>query len=252
MATQQYYFDMDANGFPLLTEHNIEFIKALVKNDPGYRQPIDNDYKIILSNHFPNGYNEILNIVKLIDRADSTHLASEGSKFKGANEGREITAEAICQITDLKDKINNGDTEIIDIIANAVNEEHKRQGKESGKYNFSFATKFCAYVSLYALNKDNYCIYDKVVSEILPYYLYTYLGEKHYRIKREGTAVSTISEEFKKDSQYIKYRQLVDKLIESVYNKHNYRPSYKEIDGLLWYYFKGENSRIVKAMETLK
>ena len=251
MATQQYYFDMDANGFPLLTEHNIEFIKALVKNDPGYRQPIDNDYKIILSNHFPNGYVEILNIVKLIDKADSTHLASEGSKFKGVNMGREITAEAICQITDLKDKINNGDTEIIDIIANAVNEEHKRQGKEIGKYNFSFATKFCAYVSLYALNKDNYCIYDKVVSEILPYYLYTYLGEKHYRIKRDGTAVSTISETFKSGLSYLDYRQLIDRLIESVYKKHNYRPSYKEIDGLLWYYFKGENSRIVKAMETL-
>ena len=80
MATQQYYFDIDVNGFPLLTEHNIEFIKALVKNDPGYRQPIDNDYKIILKGQMT---------IYARDGEPEDHSAKEGKRkrFRNVNVG---------------------------------------------------------------------------------------------------------------------------------------------------------------------
>ena len=45
------------------------------------------------------------------------------------------------------------------------------------RYTFSFASKFCTYVSRYLYNSDDYCIYDNVLCNALPYYAWAYLGE---------------------------------------------------------------------------
>ncbi len=241
-----YEFDLDCNGFPALTEKNFLFVKALIDNDSNYRAPDDlsKNYKKLLKSNFPKTYEQILSVVTLIDKYDSTHLSSEGRNFKTYNKGREITAKKIEDLTvnsNLEQKLLNGRTEPIHIIANAVNESHlKVLGVEGGKYNISFASKYCAYVSKYALKKDNYCIYDRVLGEILPYYAKMYCNEDIKKVT------------IKNQSDYNDYKMRIDEIICSAAEKTGYKASYKQFDDLLWYYFKGERSRIRKAMECLK
>ena len=241
-----YEFDLDTNGLPALTEKNFLFVKTLIKNDSNYRAPNDlsKNYKMLLENGFPKTYEQILLTVNLIDKYDSTHLSSEGRNFKNHNKGREITAEKIKDLIDndnLEQELLNGCTEPIHIIANAVNEFHyKSLGTFEGKYNISFATKFCVYVSLYALKKDNYCIYDSVLGGILPYYAKIYCDKKISQIY------------IKSQQEYDMYKAIINEIIYNAAEITGYKASYKEFDDLLWYYFKGENSRICKAKQYLK
>ncbi len=241
-----YEFDLDVNGLPTLTEKNFLFVKALIENDSNYRAPDDSskNYKKLLENNFPKTYEKILLAVKLIDKYDSTHLSSEGRNFKSYNKGREITAEKIKDLIDndgLEQKLLKGSADPVHFIANAVNESHyKERGTYDGKYNISFATKYCAYVSLYALKVDKYCIYDRVLGEILPYYAKMYCSKNISRIH------------IKSQQEYDVYKALIDEIIRCAAEITGYKASYKEFDGLLWYYFKGENSRIQKAKQCLK
>lgn len=241
-----YEFDLDANGLPALTKKNFEFVKVLIENDSNYRAPNDKskNYKLILQEGFPKTYEEILLVVKLIDKYDSTRLSSEGRCFGNFKNGREITAKKIEDLLnncDLEGQLRKGCSEPVHLIANAVNEEHiKTLGIDKGRYNISFATKFCAYSSLYAFNKDNYCIYDSVLSNILPYYAKMYCNEN----------ISNIS--IKTLEDYKKYKSIIDNIICSAEKMTSYKSSYKEFDDLLWYYFKGENSRIKEAKKCLK
>ncbi len=248
-----YCFDKDIYGFPALTKKNIEFIKVLIENDPNYRMSGDpnQNYKLMLKKQFPKTYENVLEVVKLIDRADSTHLASEGIKNVGNRRGREITAIKIANIKNLCKLLDEGNVEVVHTIADAVNAEYRKKGMGSGKYNFSFATKFCAYVSLYALGKDNYCIYDAVVSNVLPYYAHLYLGEKYWRVNRNGAVVSTIPDLFKNGHEYNNYRNLMNRICCAAFNSFGYKPTYQELDELLWYYFKGEDSRRKSALATI-
>lgn len=241
-----YEFDSDNNGLPALTKKNFEFVKALIENDSNYRMPTDKlkNYKLILKEGFPKTEEEILLVVNLIDKYDSTHLSSEGRGFKNFKNGRKITASKIKDLLnncDLEEKLRKGCSEPVHLIANAVNEEHfKTYGTNKGRYNISFATKFCAYSSLYAFNKDNYCIYDSVLNNILPYYAKMYCNVN----------ISNIS--IKTSEDYKKYKAIIDNIICSAGKMTGYKPSYKEFDDLLWYYFKGENSRIKEAKNYLK
>lgn len=241
-----YEFDLDCNGFPALTEKNFLFVKALIENDSNYRAPNDKpkNYKLLLESSFPKTYEQILLVVTLIDKYDSTHLSSEGRNFKTYNKGREITAKKIEDLTvnfNLKEKLLTGCTEPIHLIANAVNESHyKSLGTYEGKYNISFATKYCAYVSLYSLTDDKYCIYDRVLGEILPYYAKMYSNEDIKKVT------------IKNQNDYNDYKMRIDKIMCSAAEKTGYKASYKQFDDLLWYYFKGERSRICKAKECLK
>lgn len=241
-----YEFDPDCNGFPALTEKNFLFVKALIENDSNYRAPNDKskNYKLLLESSFPKTYEQIILAVTLIDKYDSTHLSSEGRNFKAYNKGREITAKKIEDLTvnsNLEEKLSNGCTDPIHQIANAVNESHLNiLGVKGGKYNISFASKYCAYVSKYALKEDNYCIYDRVLGEILPYYAKMYCNEDIKKIT------------IKNQSDYNDYKMRIDKIMCSAAEKTGYKASYKQFDDLLWYYFKGERSRICKAKECLK
>lgn len=252
-SVNPYKFDTDSNGFPVFTRKNITFLQALIENDSDYRISYDYD-----NEKFESSYAGLLEkygvskdpiimegIVKSIDKFNATHLASEGPA--GGGRGIKLTVEAILQIEDLEDKLRNKDDNIVVEIARAVKNQ---TGKN--KVNFSFATKFCAYTSLGALEQDNYCIYDKVVQNILPYYIYTYLNDdSYYRTNRNGKNCSIIEEKYKMTTDYEGYRKLIDRLIDSIEEDINYRIRYKDFDNLLWYYFKGDDSRIDRAMRCL-
>ena len=140
---------------------------------------------------------------------------------------------------DLKGKLSRRDPDIVQEIALA---NPKRK-------NFSFASKFCTYATRYALpapQNDGYCIYDQVLSEVLPYYAYRYLGERHIAKKN-----SIIGAEFAETCDYKGYINLVDRIIVAASRETGYTISHKDFDHLLWYYYKGNRKERTEQVATL-
>ena len=112
----------------------------------------------------------IAGLIHDIDRMNSTHLNANKNKKKN---GRYLVFKILTENYNNKSKLINGLIDenkmpLIKLISQKV---------DNGKKNFSFATKFCHYLSWNYFdddNKDMYSIYDRVVSNSLPKYLETY------------------------------------------------------------------------------
>ena len=257
-----YEFDVDKNGFPALTRENVKRIDFIIHNDSNYR-PLDEESSDSISVFIrkfgrTTEVNNILQIVSFIDKLNSTHQSSEGPK--GGGKGCIETAKYICSISNFYERLENGDPELVNEIA-------KKSIKD--RYTFSFASKYCTYMSR-ALFEDNYCIFDKVICDILPYYAWVYLGkdytklhhtkprkksmQKDQSLSSEIQKVSSIKDTFgKKDKgDYRGYRNLIDRIRYSAKDlfKNDYLIPLKDFDHLLWYYFKGKNPnfRITNAV----
>ena len=251
-----FEFDLDVNGVLALTADNVARAQFLVGNDSRYR---DSELDELLEVH-PDFLSEsllanesqekiVLRAVKAIDRANSTHQASEGPK--GGADGLERTAGFIADIRGIRSRLEDNDLDLVDEIACAL----------GGRYTFSFATKFCAYVSqgLFGsdgCNREGYSIYDSVVSRALPYYAWVYAGEKNRLYK--GQCVKDPYEKFKdknlkgqKQWQSKRYHDLIGEIISENEKKIGYRISRMDFDQLLWYYYKGEESRLAKSRELI-
>jgi hypothetical protein len=249
-----YIFDVDNNGIISLTKNNVQRINFIIENDPNYRSDSDpynenSTYNYIRNHPYTTDYKEILEIVKKIDKQNSTHQASSGIN-KGDNNGREKTAEFIHQIENFYERLKNGDPELVNEIANAL----------KARYTFCFASKYCTYMSRYLLESDCYSIYDKILSDILPYFAWLYLDEIYLNNKRKSTISNTFAP--KNNGDYKGYRDLIDKIRFKADKVSGYLISRKDFDHLLWYYFKGDRdiidtekknmlhkSRITKALD---
>ena len=267
-----YVFDIDKNGFPALTTKNVALIEFIIHNDSNYRALGDSETDSIsktIDNYYnPKDPKKILKIVEIIDKQNSTHLASMGRGHKGDNSGRVKTANYIATIPDITKRLENRDFELVnDIALNAIPPSKDFKGR----YIFSFASKYCTYVArtLFRNTKeaDNFSIFDDVISKILPYYAWTYLGDESFcRIKskkrksKEGLSlspekerVSTIKHTFgaKNNGNYQGYCELIDKIrnAATMLFKDDKPISRKGFDHLLWYYFKGDSKRIKKALK---
>lgn len=244
-----YVLDLDENRMVKLTKKNVDFIRGILKIDSSYRREMDvlddTSAAYYIKNHpitnGSNSYEDIEEIVKRIDRENSTHISVSGTEKGGENngDGVRIVTEGICKMLNLKDSLENGNFNVVVEISRLV----------KGRNNFSFASKFCAYVSRYTFGetKCKYCIYDDVLSKILPYYAFKYLGR--YYIKRTN---SSIISEFKDKRDYEGYRDLINEIIEAVFKETGYKLSYEDFDHLLWYYYKGDNILIKKALDIVR
>lgn len=256
MIKDPYKFDFDANGILALTEDNVDRINFIIDNDSNYRlsSDIENTESVVRyvtdrKNKIPWSKNELLHIITEIDRQNSTHQDSIGVKkddLKSKNNGgREKTAEYIFNIRNWYERLNTGDASLVNDIAKAL---YKTNG--GGRYTFSFASKFCTYVSQALYNSDEYCIYDRVVSDILPYYAWAYLGDDSY-FARSKSKISRVFGIDNNDGDYAAYRILIDKIRKRNEELTGYLISRKDLDHLLWYYFKGDYDQIDKETKKL-
>ena len=250
---EPYKYDLDDNGFPLFTEKNYCITQFLINNDSNYRIEGDefdsSTKKYIKTVKETFEINELEEIVTRIDKQNSTHQSSEGSK--GGGNGRRITAKYISKIKDLYIRLKSGDEELVNEIAKAIPD----------RYTFSFASKFCTYVSRYLYNSDDYCVYDSVLCNALPYYAWAYLGEVFISTKN-----STINSYAKKNlGDYKGYKSLIDRIRNKSIKELKYKISREGFDSIIWYYFKGEKdiydkntnilqyeSRITKSLKCVK
>lgn len=243
LSEDPYRFDLDDNGQLALTKKNAVFMRAIISNDSNYRSATDEKNINSSAWHFKNyrfskDISEIEKGVRLIDKENSTHLAVSGRE-KGSNKGIEIVANKILGIENLENELNEGSSKVVITIAESI----------KGYNVFSFATKYCAFVSRYLCEqKDNYCIYDGVLANILPYYAWYYCGRKDL-LKRTGN--SNIEGIYKNKYDYDGYRKLIDDIREAAYKKYSYEVTREDFDNLLWYYYKGDNLRINSALRCI-
>lgn len=93
--------------------------------------------------------------IGLIDITNSTNIARHKKLISVVE-----LAEIIVSISDIDERIKNGDPEVVNIIA-----------KANGKINlFSFASKYCCYHNKNFYGRDDYSIFDSVLKNSLPQY----------------------------------------------------------------------------------
>ncbi len=222
------------------TQNNIELIDFCLTIDSAYRNAFNpqatDSSAYLITNKWSFDKDTIKDICKKIDKENSTHLAVSGHK-KGDKKGVDAIVKKIFSFDNFEKKLKNADADLVDEIAKAVPQIAK----------FSFASKFCAYVSRYKdKNPNAYSIYDKVISEILPYYEWKFLHPKniHARKNRNKRVVSTIEDTFAKKGSfnYDGYNTLIGQIIKAINKEKKLNIDRFTFDRMLWYYYKGDKN----------
>ena len=205
-----------------------------------------------------------------------------------------LTAKALCEekddiIQELRRQPagegDAGDADAVYRIARFAENAMRRLGLEDfTKNNISFASKFCHHTCIKGGLGDRYCIYDSVVGEVLPYYVWAYsdkgeiekLGDEikrrtPYKLKLDYSGLKKmISTLVNADAVagYQMYRELYRSVCDGINKWRSKHPEdccpsnatgikpfegqvgFQEVDRLIWYYFKGR--RLEDARETMK
>ena len=229
------YLDINRK-FIDFTQNNIELIDFCLSIDSSYRDAFNptsiGSSAYLITNEWSFDKDTIKDICERIDKENSTHLAVSGHN-KGDNKGVDAVVKKILDIDDFETRLKKEDADLVNEIAKAVPEISK----------FSFASKFCTYVSIYKdKNPNAYSIYDKVISEILPYYEWKFLHTtKNAQKNRNKKVVSTIENTFAKKGSfnYEGYNKLIGQIIEAINKEKKLTIDRLTFDRMLWYYYKG-------------
>ena len=176
--------------------------------------------------------------------------------------------EIVNNIDDLARLIKGGDENAVFKIAHYSEKYAKEQlGIEIKKNNYSFATKFCHHACVKGLDRDLFCIFDAVVANILPYYIWVYAGrdapdlDRYNRCRCKYNALNKFLNDCKEDRSvagYRQFREYYDEVREGInaWRKSNGQTglkvpeisedgsiTYQHIDKLIWYYFKGRSDK---------
>jgi len=211
------------------------------------------------------GRHKVDDIMKKLDLKPMTveKMSDDGEGEKTITGGVLFTSQIIAGIEGLKERLSVGDDRLVFEISHAsktyLNGAHVA---DVNKINFSFATKFCHWTCQYLELGDKYCIYDNVVASVLPYFVDNYASgelaswdccrmKKIKRGKGGQELVSTIENYKKDDDGYTRYRNLYDAVLEGINkwrsdNNQNGEIGYREVDRLIWYYFKGASGKRIK------
>lgn len=142
-----------------------------------------------------------------------------------------------------KKDVNECDYKLIKDICIKANQ--KNGDDNSGRYNFSLATKFCHYMNFNIFNGTNYqdlfSIYDTVVKNNLEYYYYQEFRKK---IPNERSYLYSSSdlkklEECEAQDFLVKKYKNFQLIIDDILKKKNYIISRNGFDHLIWYTNKG-------------
>lgn len=230
------------------TQNNIELINFCLSIDSSYRDAFNptsiGSSAYLITNEWSFDKDTIKDICERIDKENSTHLAVSGHN-KGDNKGVDTVVKKILDIDDFETRLKKEDADLVNEIAKAVPEISK----------FSFASKFCTYVSIYKdKNPNAYSIYDKVISEILPYYEWKFLHTtKNAQKNRNKKVVSTIENTFAKKGSfnYEGYNKLIGQIIEAINKEKKLTIDRLTFDRMLWYYYKGDEKLRQEALNEI-
>lgn len=169
----QYWIDklvkiIDSNRIDYTIEDSLEYEKKSNNTEKTGKKGCPLDLETVIKG-----------AVCAIDRENSTHLTAHRSKNKiGRSNVSEIIYE---EMNKGLEKFKNKLLEKDDFSLIALITVPKEEDKEN--YHYSFATKFCKYLSL-GFGEDKYYIYDNIIISNIDYYIGEYnLNKDEYNIK---------------------------------------------------------------------
>ena len=200
-----------------ITDEELELYAQKVRDDIKYGGEgilIDEALK---NNPLNNDKSLVAMKICLIDITNGTNL----SRNLGKDGGLFKLSQKIVD-SNFDERVKNGDTSIIPELA-------KWTKKEFGKNLFSFITKYCLYHNVHCYNKDDYAIFDSVVSKSL----HKYISKEDYEILTGNKLRYDSFFKMKDEYNYDLYLKIIDFIIEknniSVDNPH------RKIDWFIWY-----------------
>lgn len=276
------FIELNGEKIIALTRKNADFIEAVVKNlDSNYK--IDEDEnnkkgskywfnKIRESKTKEEFKNNLINLIKVIDNINSTHLEAsihgrdkmteiifdelKCTDMKKLVQAIEVTLDSeinekekdtlknknslfykmLVTLNKCSKKINGGDVEYIKLT--------NKKGEPIYRNNISFASKFISYAKKHLSNDCSFSKYDNVVSKKLPLYEYMYLDEV-----KEKLSDSTYENDAKFESDlekkpiksfntYIRYSRTIKNIL-STLKKDGITITEEEFDHIVWYTSKG-------------
>ncbi len=263
-----YVLDRAIRGdidIPALTRKNADFIEAILRLDSNYKKDVDVD-STPGDKFNPFGYKEnnktkskseycgstaywfnkmnnggdfkecLLGAIISIDRVNSTHLESTKD---GRNKIKEIIIDKCHSVKGLKKELNKDFR--IDFehhLIGLMSVELAAAGKETLRSNLSFASKFCAYASLYLGTKIEYSKYDNVVATHLKNYIKVYLNDKSIRVhqyKYDSYRKKNSEDGLEYTSNiYCKYYKIIGDIIDLLKSK-GVLMDRNEFDSIVWY-----------------
>lgn len=133
--------------------------------------------------------------VAVIDLTNSTQLSNYKSKLSLFD-----ISNIIFNIQDFDRRVSKGDVSLVAEIARSCKDFG---GKDKGVNLLSFASKYCCYHNVYQYNRDDYSIYDNVVSENL-----------HLYSTKKLPLGKTTPEQWRKNIQYEKFNEYIGLLLD--------------------------------------
>lgn len=286
------HFSNKTIGIPKLTLKNVARVEAMIQTDSRYS---NNSYKfnedtsedylknlkgLLESPEKSPDYEDklsecIYNIVRTIDKENSTHLKglkNDNVLKKNGTDVYQAIAEAIInKVYELKENLMKPE---VCLSKDGLFRIIEAPGT-GGRTNTSFASKFCHYACFYLFddeNRDNYSIYDEVMRSTLPIYIKLYKNKMNniYEKKKKNNPnnliyvkVSEIIEKEKyndiknaldakcyknNNDENCEFYQVYQEVIDGVRNVSGKNISRNGFDHLLWYYFKGKNEKEIVAI----
>ena len=240
-ASKKYYLE-EEKGFTVkdgrllvkLSKDNVARVEAMIHHNSDYGSAFDvmnpvksackfQELKKVLEGtevKSKKAYRELIEeVVASLDKENSTHLNTDGCGIKAISKRiADIEQDELVYL--LKNPKETG-YKLIEIIAKETKPvgQSDKGNPHRGRRNLSFASKFCHYACFYLFDgkhRDNYSIYDSIVSKALPSYMERYGIEK------------------KKFTTYAEYQEAIDEVIK----KSRSGISRNGFDHLLWYCYK--------------
>lgn len=200
-----------------ITDEELELYAQKVRDDIKYGGEgilIDEALK---NNPLNNDKSLVAMKICLIDITNGTNL----SRNLGKDGGLFKLSQKIVD-SNFDERVKNGDTSIIPELA-------KWTKKEFGKNLFSFITKYCLYHNVHCYNKDDYAIFDSVVSKSL----HKYISKEDYETLTGNKLRYDSFFKMKDEYNYDLYLKIIDFIIEK--NKITVDNPHRKIDWFIWY-----------------
>lgn len=199
-----------------LTLNSIKQWDKKVDSDPKYGKEQE-IIKSVLSKHPEN--KDIIDIaikISVIDLTNSTQLTNYKSKISLFD-----LAEIIAKIENFDLRLSQGDVSLVSELATKC----KNFGGEGNGVNLlSFASKYCCYHNVFIYDRDDYSIFDSVVSE----HLYEYAT-------KQLPLAKTKPEQWRSDIQYESFNAYIGKLLDEYGITDSVKGRRRMFDHFLWF-----------------
>ncbi|MBQ9682612.1 MAG: hypothetical protein IJV35_05005 [Neisseriaceae bacterium] len=209
-----------------ITNEVLEQYAQKVKNDPKYGSENKLIDQALKENPLNTNISTVAMKICLIDLTNRTNL----SRNLGTEDGLYKLSDTIVK-SNFADKIvkSNFDERVKNGDLTLVSELSEWTKKEIGKNLFSFISKYCLYHNVHCYDRDDYAIFDSVLSQNLG----KYIDEKDYKKITGKTLFKNSFEKMRKESDYSQYMKIIDHIIKQ--NNITVDKPRRKLDWFIWY-----------------